>query len=144
MLRISAVLAIVLSLTACGGVPRVTIKPVTALQTREICIVNNPAVKPGFLESYKRALVAKGYTVKQLEANSDVSACRVTTVYSANWKWDVALYMSYAQITVFRDNVEVGNANYDARRGRGNMSKFGEADTKIADLVNQLFPGNAR
>jgi hypothetical protein len=120
-----------------------TVKPVERFDAKEICIVNNPAVKEGFIDNYKRALASKGYTVKQLPADASLIECRITSTYTANWRWDMALYMSFADIVVYNNGKPVGKATYDATRGGGNMGKFIDASKKIEELVNQLFPGGA-
>jgi hypothetical protein len=70
-----------------------------------------------------------------------VNTCPVTSTYTANWRWDLAMYMAYANIKVYSNGEQSGEAVYDALRGGANMSKFVQGETKIAELVNQLFPG---
>jgi hypothetical protein len=120
-----------------------TVKPVEGLASREVCIIENPAVRAGFVESYKRSLAAKGYAVRQLPASAAITQCPVTSTYTANWRWDMALYMAYADIRVYSDGKPAGNAVYDSQRGGANMNKFIDADRKIDELVNQLFRGGA-
>ncbi|HEY0063487.1 MAG TPA: Sbal_3080 family lipoprotein [Telluria sp.] len=141
MLRISAAVAILLSLSACAI--NQNVQPVAPFSAREICLIENPAVRAGVIEAYQRTLREKGYVVKRLPPQSAVTECNVTTTYTANWQWDMAMYMSYAQIKVFRDGYQVGEASYDARGGGGNMSKFIDADKKITELVNQLYPSGS-
>lgn len=119
------------------------VRPVEKFEGREVCIVENSAVKAGFLESYKRALGAKGYQVRQLPASASLVQCPVTSTYTANWRWDLATYMAFAEIKVYNQGRPVGEAKYDAMHGGGNMGKFIDADKKINELVNQLFPGGA-
>jgi hypothetical protein len=120
-----------------------TVKPIEKLEDKQVCIVETPSVKAGVLEAYKRALTAKGYVVKQLPQSASLVECPITSTYTANWRWDLALYMVYAEITVYNNGKPVGKATYDATRGGGNMNKFIDADKKISELVNQLFPGGA-
>ena len=120
-----------------------TVTPVSRIEGREICVVENPAVRAGFLEAYRGALAAKGYSVRQLPPSAAVTACPVTSTYTANWRWDMALYMAYAEIKVYSDGRPAGEAKYDALHGGGNMNKFIRGDAKINELVNQLFPGGA-
>lgn len=120
-----------------------TVKPVERFGGKQICIVENSAVKPGFVESYKRALTSKGYSVRQLPASASMTECEIVSTYMASWRWDLALYMAYAEIKVYNNGKPTGEAKYDAQRGGANMSKFIDADKKIAELVNQLFPGGA-
>jgi len=120
------------------------VKPVGALEAREVCVVVNAAVsQPAFLTTYVRVLNEKGYTVRQLQAGSPVTECEVTSTYTANWRWDLALYMAYAEIKVFNKGQPAGEAIYDSTRGGANMNKFVNGENKIAELVNQLFPGRA-
>jgi hypothetical protein len=141
MLRISAAVALLLSLSACAI--QQTVQPVPALQAREVCVIDNPAVRTGFLEMYKNTMQGKGYDIKQMPQNTPLTGCKVISTYMANWKWDLAMYMSFAQIRVYRDGYQVGEANYDARSGGGNPAKFIDANKKITELVDQLFPGPA-
>ncbi|HEU4851781.1 MAG TPA: Sbal_3080 family lipoprotein [Telluria sp.] len=120
-----------------------TVQPVAQFEGKTVCIVENPKVKPGFLDAYKRTLSAKGYTVRQLAPGASMAECPVTSTYTANWKWDLAMYMAYADITVYNKGAPAGKATYDSRSGGGNMNKFIDADAKVAELVNQLFPGGA-
>ena len=120
-----------------------TVQPVDKLDDKQVCVVESPEVKPGVLEAYQRALSAKGYQVRQLAPTASLVECRITSTYVANWRWDLALYLAYAQINVYDNGKPVGKATYDATRGGGNMGKFIDADSKIVELVNQLFPGGA-
>ena len=134
-------LPLVLLLAACSIVQEV--KPVAQadLSVKEICVVENPDVREGFLETYTQALVSKGLVVKVLKAGAGITRCPLTTTYTANWRWDLALYMAFAEMTVYRDGKPVGKATYDSLMGGGRLDKFIKADEKIRELVNQLFPG---
>jgi hypothetical protein len=121
-----------------------TVKPVERFVGTQVCIVTNPAVsQAGFLATYTRILTEKGFTVRQLSPGSPVTECPVTSTYTANWRWDLGLYMAFADIKVFSNGQQSGQAVYDAMRGGANMNKFIKGETKIAELVNQLFPGRA-
>jgi hypothetical protein len=120
-----------------------TVKPVQQVESRQICIIQNPAVRAGFVEAYRRSLSTKGYAVRDLPPDAALTECPVTSTYSARWRWDLAMYMSYAELRVYSNGRPVGEALYDSQRGGANMSKFIEADRKVEELVNQLFPGGA-
>ncbi|PYO45778.1 MAG: hypothetical protein DMD84_27825 [Candidatus Rokuibacteriota bacterium] len=130
-----------LALVACSI--KQNVRPVTSadLATREICIRENKTVREGFLEAYRQALESKGFSVRMLDPDAGIRACPLLTTYTANWRWDLALYMAYAELTVFRDGNEIGKATYDALMGGGRMDKFIKADEKVRELVSQLFPG---
>lgn len=120
-----------------------TVKPVERLADKQVCIITNPAVREGFMVSFKQALETKGYVARPLPSSASIVDCQVTSTYTANWRWDLAMYMSYADIKVYNGGKVIGEANYDATRGGMNAGKFIEADKKIRELVDQLFPGGA-
>jgi hypothetical protein len=118
------------------------VKPISLAQlaSKEICVRQNADVRPGFLDAYKGALESKGFSVKVLEPTAGVTACPLLSTYSANWRWDFTMYMAYAEMRVYRDGNEIGKAVYDSTVGGLNMNKFINADEKVRELVNQLFP----
>jgi hypothetical protein len=120
-----------------------TVRPLDAFDDTQVCVIKNPAVRPSVMAAYRKVLSDKGYTVRELPESAPITECRVTSTYEANWHWDLAMYMHYTQFRVFVDGKEKGVATYDARHGGANMNKFIDADKKIAELVNQLFPGGA-
>lgn len=135
----SAVAVMVLGLSGCAI--HQTVKPMDALDDAQVCIVANPLVKmPGFLDTYQRVLQQKGYQVRMLEPNSSLVECRVTSTYTANWRWDMAMYMAFADIVVYKDGKPDGRATYDSMHGGANLKKFIRGEEKIEELVNKLFP----
>ena len=130
-----------LALVACSIKQNVKAVTPADLATKEICVRENKTVREGFLEAYRQALESKGFSVRVLDPDAGIGACPLLTTYTANWRWDLALYMAYAEMTVFRDGNEIGKATYDALMGGGRMDKFIKADEKVRELVNQLFPG---
>ena len=138
MKRVAFLFLIALVLGGCAIHQRVD--PVIRTESREICVIENPAVRQGFLEEYRRALVAKGYQTKVLDKSASTTDCPLTSTYTANWRWDLALYMAYAEIIVYANGEKIGRALYDSLGGGGNLAKFISAETKIRELVDQLFP----
>jgi hypothetical protein len=119
------------------------VRALDAVADTQVCVINNPAVRPSVMAAYQQVLSAKGYTVRQLPESAAITECKVTSTYRANWRWDLAMYMHYAEFRVFVDGKEKGVAVYDATHGGANPNKFIDADKKIAELINQLFPGGA-
>lgn len=106
----------------------------------EICIIEDPAVREGFLSEYRKSVEAKGIAVRLLENGSSTTDCEWTSNYSARWSWGPAIYMAYAVIRVFHNGQVSGEALYDATRGGGRVDKkFIEADAKIREIVDELF-----
>jgi hypothetical protein len=134
-------LLMIVAVTGCSI--KQTVKPVTPAQltTRDICVRENPAVRAGFLEAYRQALEGKGLVVRVLAPDTGITACPLLTTYTANWRWDLALYMAYAELTVYQNGGEIGKAVYDSLMGGGRIDKkFIKADEKVRELVDQLFP----
>jgi hypothetical protein len=140
-LKIALVAVSILGLSGCAI--HQNVRPVNSFQAKEVCIIENPAVKEGFYDSYRRTLATKGYAVKRLPVSASIRDCAITSTYTAKWRWDLALYMAYAEIKVYGNGQLIGEAIYDSQRGGGNMGKFIDADKKITELTNQLFPGEA-
>jgi len=141
VIRVWSIIGVAAMLSGCAI--HQNVRPVEKMEAREVCIVENGNVRSGFIESYKRALATKGYLVRQLPASASLIECPITSTYTANWRWDLATYMAFAEIKVYNNGKPVGEAKYDAMRGGGNMGKFIDADKKIVELVHQLFPGGA-
>ncbi len=132
---------VVLAVAACSIKQQVRPVGLTERGDNEICIRENPTVRQGFLEAYRSRVESKGFRVRLLKADAGVTACPLTSTYTANWRWDLALYMAYAEILVYRNGEVIGRAYYDAIGGGGRLDKFINATTKINELVDELFPG---
>lgn len=139
-MKISYIAMPLLALALTGCAIEQTVRPVAKFDGKEVCVVENPDVQEGFLKAYKKALLAKSYTIRQLPATASKLECAVTSTYDAHWHWDLAMYMSFAEIKVFNNGNLSGEAKYDATQGGGNLSKFIKAESKINELVDLLFP----
>lgn len=132
-------LACILTLTALTGCTiKQEIKSAEVANNAELCIIEDTDVRAGFLKAFEKSLQEN--QVKYRVTNSEAAkSCEWTAKYTANWAWDLALYMVYAEIKVYQNEKLAGEAIYDARRGGGNMNKFIDADEKIKELVDQLI-----
>lgn len=64
---------------------------------------------------------------------------RYYLTYTANWTWDMAMYLTYFSATLYDDGRVLGEADYDARSGGANPAKFGKTANKIRPLIEQLL-----
>lgn len=119
------------------------VEPSSVSAGGELCIVENSAVREGFLKEFQSSLTANGIKNRILPATASLVECEWTATYNARWTWDMALYMSFAEIKVYRNGAPDGSALYDSTRGGANMSKFIDAETKIRELVDQLLSKTA-
>jgi len=135
-------LLIALAISALHGCSiRQNVRPVESTENlTEVCVLKNNKVRDGFLKAYVKALRSKGYQVRILEENASLIECPITSTYSANWAWDMALYMRYAEIKVYKNAALAGEAIYDSTWGSARLDKFIDAEAKIRELTDQLFP----
>lgn len=116
-----------------------TIEPAELNNQANVCIVNNPKVKDGFLASIQESLEIKGIDFKVVERDFSNPGCEWKITYTAHWGWDLAVYMTYAKISVYRNGELNGQAEYDSRRGGGRLDKFINADEKVKELMENLI-----
>ncbi|GAB3108779.1 hypothetical protein G8770_23355 [Aestuariicella hydrocarbonica] len=137
MFKQVTVITLMMLLSACSITQN--IEPAEISKGSELCIIENPDVREGFLKEYQSVLSSKAISYRVVSENSVPDSCEWTSTYVARWTWDLSLYMSYAEIKVFYKGSLDGEAKYDSTRGGANMSKFIDAEPKIRELVNQLM-----
>ena len=131
------VMALAVLVTGCSI--KQQIEPAQVNKQSVLCIVENTDVRPGFVKEYQAALSDKGVAWQMVDERSIPSSCQWTSTYEARWSWDMAIYMSYANIKVFNQGQLDGEAIYDSSRGGANMGKFIDAEEKVRELVNELI-----
>jgi len=114
------------------------VEPADLSDDAMICIVENPSVREGFLVELKAVLDEKKIAYKMVDKQGALD-CEWSATYLARWSWDMALYMSYAEINVYRNGELDGQAIYDSTSGGANMSKFIDSEPKIRELVESLM-----
>jgi hypothetical protein len=137
-------LAAMLAMTGCSIKQTVTPASLSPDLPSEICLIPAEGLRTGFNTTYTALLKDKGFQTRELTPGSSPSTCALSTTYIGTWSWDLALYMSYADIRVFKNGRQVGQAEYDSRWGGGRLDKFIDAETKITELTNQLFPHGSK
>lgn len=137
-LRVVFAFAALLALGACAISQNV--RPVALSPQAEVCIIRNADVRPGFHAAIEQSLVQRGYTTRTLEAGASPQSCPTVMTYTANWTWDMTMYLVYARMDVYQNGQPAGEAVYNARGGGYNMGKYISADEKVAELVAELFP----
>ena len=135
-------LGFLLLVTGCAI--REEVKPIEHVDFREVCIIEDPAVREGFLQEYRRDLQGLGYQVRILPQQSKLTACPITSTYLARWSWDwfwtAGVYMTFAEIKVYGQGELLGSARYDSTDAAANPSRIIDAEPKIKELVSELFP----
>lgn len=137
MIRKFAVLGLLIFMSGCSINQQV--EPVSSYDNVNLCVVENGEVREGFLDALEGSLSSQRVDYTVVDARTVPEACRWTLTYTANWRWDLTMYMAYAEIKVFEGQSLKGSATYDAMRGGANMNKFISAEDKIHELINELF-----
>ena len=134
--RLIAVIGVTLLLSQC--VISRGVSPAAGLGSgTSICVVKNPDIlMDGLHPEIVSQLEGMGYRVTTVAAPP---AAGVYLQYTANWKWDMAMFLAYFKADLKRDGMVLGTAHYDARRGGANMKKFGHTAEKIRPLLRQLM-----
>lgn len=134
-----ALIASIAAATLAGCAITQNVKPVTASGITEVCVKNNPQVMmDGFVKELRSQIEKKGIRTTQFDGERPGS-CRHHVEYTANWRWDMAMYLVFAQINVYENGLAVGQATYDARGGGMRPDKWGPTADKLGGLVDQLF-----
>ncbi|WP_328188624.1 Sbal_3080 family lipoprotein [Marinobacter sp. OP 3.4] len=137
MIRKIAVLGLLVFMSGCSITQKV--EPVASYGSDKLCVIENDDVREGFLDALESSLAGQRIDYTVVDGGAVPKACQWTLTYTANWRWDLAIYMAYAEIKVFEGRSQKGGATYDAMRGGANMNKFIDAEDKIRELVNELF-----
>jgi hypothetical protein len=117
------------------------VQPVSAdHKISHVCINDNPRVMVGdFLDVMKEGFQKYGITSQVI--TSPVSAgCSYTSNYTARRTWDLAMYMTDAQIDILRDGRQIATANYHLKGGGGfSLNKWANTRSKILPVMDQLL-----
>jgi hypothetical protein len=115
------------------------VRPVATAGISEICIRNNPDVMMKEFPKELRAQVeTKGLKTSTFDGERP-AGCKHHLEYTANWRWDLAMYLVFADLRVYENGLLVGQATYDAHGGGANFGKFGATAEKLKPLVDELF-----
>ncbi|MFZ3324164.1 MAG: Sbal_3080 family lipoprotein [Usitatibacter sp.] len=116
-----------------------TVKPVTVAGITDLCIKRNSRVMmSSFLPELTSQIEKKGIHTTVYDGERPAS-CKYSLDYTANWHWDLAMYLVFAEINVYDSGLLVGQATYDAHAGGGRPDKFGPTADKLRGLLDQLF-----
>jgi hypothetical protein len=114
--------------------------PVMLTAGEDICVVHNAAVRNTVEPVIIDALQQKGFSPRVVQAPVDAS-CTNKLEYTAKWSWDITTYMSKANLSFYQAGTKTGEAVYDSKTAGGlNMSKWVNAEEKLREMVDELFP----
>jgi Short C-terminal domain len=139
MRRTHALTLVIASLSLAGCSITQTVDPIKGTQASQVCVANNPKVHMDeFQPEVQRQIEARGIPTRAYSGTRPAE-CSLHLEYTANWAWDMAMYLTYAEFRVYDGAGLAGQAVYDARNGGARLDKFGTTAEKIRPLIEQLF-----
>lgn len=119
------------------------VRPVT-VPIPFLCIQENPDVwSKEFLPELRSQLDRHQIKTDVFRSQDPPSACSYVLKYTANWSWDLAVYLEFADVWILdvtgKYPREVARATYDARYGGLRIDKLGQTKTKLERLIDQLL-----
>lgn len=132
-------IALVAALFGAGCTIERRILPVPPASIASLCIAENHKVwSAEFLPTLRRQLARHG--IESTVYDGPVPAeCPRHLEYTAHWMWDVAVYLQYADISIYEGDTLIGRATYDATHGSARLDKFGSGEERLAGLVDDLL-----
>lgn len=106
-------------------------------QAKNICIIKDGKTREGFCSAMESWLSKEGIKYSILPVGTDVEKCEWTLKYYGLWSWDLALFLSDAEITAFREGKLVGREKL--RVGQWDAHKFEKGEVRIHKMMDMLF-----
>lgn len=137
MKKIITLLSIVL---ISGCAISTNVSPVDSRKSiQKIYVLDNQRVHmKGLVSEIVKQIEELGFDSESYSGNRPVTAKHYLT-YTGNWQWDIAMYLTYFRATLYEEGRVLGEVEYDARNGGGNLGKFGTTAEKIRPLLNELL-----
>ena len=128
---------------ALGGCTAIEVRPVDDVtDIRQVCIVENPKVEVAdFVDVLRDGFDRHGIASSVVNPDS-AKACEVTLTYTALRTWDLAPYLSHAELRLWRDGRQIGAATYHLNGGGGlSLAKWQGTKAKIDPGMDRLLAG---
>jgi len=129
------------AIAAVAGCTSVKVKPVSSIGPgTQVCIVNNPKViVEGFVDVVRDGFSRHGLPTKLVNEDA-ASTCDVTLTYTALRSWDLAPYLSHAELRLWKGGMQIGSAEYHLRgKGGYSLTKWKGVKSKMDPVVDQLL-----
>ena len=133
-------LFLVILISGCAG-PRYSgtaVDPGITANDIEVVVIKDNKTKEGFLATIEEWLIKNRYNYIVAQDNSKHDLEKLTIEYVGYWKWDMALYLSNAEIEAFYGGQRVAAVEYKAPNTL-NGNKFGVGAERITHMLEILF-----
>jgi hypothetical protein len=126
-----------------SGCTAVAVKPASPeLQLLRVCIEENPRVEVADFVSVVRDGFERHGIATLLISGAPTAGCDAVLTYTARQSWDMAPYLSVAELRLERDGHLIASAEYHLR-GRGGLSlmKWEGTKAKMDPVIDELLKG---
>ena len=137
-MRNVTVLFITIFASACTAV---TVKPIdTSLNAKHVCIQDNPKVTVSDFVPVVRDGFARHGLSTEIITNNKPARCDLILTYTARRSWDIATYLSVAELVLFQNGLEVARANFHLK-GKGGfaLNKWRSTKAKMDPVIDELL-----
>lgn len=123
-----------------AGCTSIDVKSVSGTHNlMHVCIEDNPRViVPDFVPAMQYHLDEHAIGSEVFFNNRPPAHCEFVLQYTARQSWDLATYLSYAELRLLKRGVRVGYAQYKHHGGLS-MLKWRSAKSKLKPVIEQLF-----
>ncbi|WP_432737357.1 Sbal_3080 family lipoprotein [Maridesulfovibrio sp. FT414] len=127
---------VILATSGCGKFDVINRPAPELLQAETVCIIDDPETREGFKKAMQNWLNKENIKNQIVPASSKVDSCAWTMRYYGRWSWDLALFLSDAEITAYKNGIEAGEVNL--RVGQWDSHKFEDGDNRIYKMMDML------
>lgn len=134
-------LAVLLVLASCTSVK---VEPVSqAYKVSHLCIEENTRIiYPSFVRGLQNVFTQHGVTT-QLYSGSLPAGCDYYMTYSAIQSYDMKMFLSHAELNLFKGPQRIGTAQYHLlAEGGFALNKWDSIESKLDPVIGQLFGQN--
>ena len=109
-------------------------------KVERVCIVDNPKVTIAEFVGIIRDGFSRHNIATEVLPELEAKACQVTLTYTAMRSWDMATYLSHAELRLWREGKQVGFAQYHLN-GKGGfaLNKWKSSKSKMDPVIDQLL-----
>ena len=126
-----------------SGCTTVTVRPVKVdtAPIRHVCIENGEAM---CFDGQMLGIIRDGFErhgiTTEVYAGNRPAECLCHLTYMCERTWDLATYMHHAELRLYRDNTQIGYAEYHLT-GKGGfaLTKFAGTKEKMDPVINELL-----
>lgn len=131
------------AIAALAGCTSIEVRPLDAsAPLKQVCIVQNPRVEVSDFVDVLRDGFDRHGIASSVVATTAAASCEVTLTYTALRTWDMAPYLSHAELRLWRDGRQIGAATYHLNGGGGlSLMKWQGTKAKMDPVIDQLLAG---